>query len=872
MSRDEPPRPGVCRASPTAAFLLAILVSANASLSAAPSSGTGAGPGGQGGMPLGAAPWLVLGPIDPAAERSGISDSGGLLPPALVSDLDCDYLAGVGGEGGARPGAVQAAGSPEWLEVPGLEGKLDLGTSLGAGEGAVAYAYRELLPRGAGPLRLTISSSCALKAWLDGVLVYARAASREAIAESLAFDFGRGGAALLVKAQGGHGAFGFSLRIDPLAEDGASPRPAARKASELGLVLLEPAARAGGALRGIVLDGESCRGEALVSARGPDGALVARARAPIGRPFSLGLPAGFEGVASVTAEGAGGLAGLRSPSRPALAGEPRALVASSIALARAAARGSFPFDAAGRAGAAWASAMPSTLTWLAEALEARTAERPGFEAGVEALRTVSADARSLATGRPPEGTARWAYRSPVDGALLPFSLHVPRGRDPSSPRGLILALPGAGEDDRDAVSRMASVDTRGLVVAAPSGRGDFAYGPLAERDALDLLGLVSRSHNVDPDRVFLVASPADAGSSWCFAQLHAGLFAAMALRGGPGGLAYAESLSGKPCLPLPAGRLEPKEVLGFFEGRRRDPWPATLELRAPRAAYGRGAWASVLGLSRPGLPASLSARVIDGRHLAIETDLVDAISLDLGHPLLAKGGRILVDADGAAFALDAGGREVELARSAESGRFERVAPGGPASSPPNPGGGFAQLLQRPLFIVYGTADKREAPFLEALAREFAALAGFPGRGLDQARVLRDSELRPWMRASASFVLVGSPSQNREASRIASSLPVSRKGGRLVVGDAGYGDSTLFMVLPDPGSPGRALGLLWPGRTSLDASRLALLALAPIPSEEDPAVFLPSVGTPDLRIVDPEGRTLRAAAWDRGWKALRDIGK
>jgi len=819
------------------------------------------------------APWLLRGPFDPGSRPWGQLGDG-RLPASLVGPLDYDFLGLPEGEGNASPGAVQDLDEDAWIEFEADGAELDLGLAFPSSrEGDVAYAFRAFAPESPGPARLSIASSCGVKVWIAGQLVYERRASRDARAEGLVVELGAGRSGLLVKVERGSSGFGFSLglgEIDGPALGGAAAETGSR-ARELRLALLEGAPPSGGALRGIVLDGESTAGETLVLARDSSGAIVARASALVGRPFIMKLPGDFSGILGLEARGVAALEGMVSRLRRGLAGEAFALARESVSLARLAARGAAPFDAArgplGEGEPRRAEDFASTLTYLADSLEARNGAL-GLEAGVEAMASIEAVARALAAGEPLSGLHRRAYRSPVDGALLPYSLYVPEGRDPGRRYGLVLSLPGQGESDLEAASRLASARPPDMLIASPSGRGEMAYSLLGAGDATDLLDLVMATQDADPDRVYLVGLPGSARGIWTFAQLHAQLFAAFAIEGGRVSLPYAENLEGRPLRALGPGGGDPFRTLAFFRGISREAWPRAIEVRAPRAAVGRREWIAVLGLRRPGLPAALSARVLDERHVVVETDLVSRFEMDLGHPLLAKGGRILVDVDGRVFAVDAGTRALRFDYSEAGGSFERV--GAAAGARFHRGGGFAQLLEGPVCIVYGTVSKKDSPRMKAFADGLAAAGLGSGKGVDRARVLADGELESWMRESVSLILVGGPAQNALTSRIASSLPAAERRGRLFVEGEDFGDSSLALVLPDPASPGRLLGLAWPGESALDDEELVRAMLASIPSESDPAICLPAVGTPDLRVIAARGMVIRAASWDPDWSRLEDL--
>jgi predicted esterase len=93
------------------------------------------------------------------------------------------------------------------------------------------------------------------------------------------------------------------------------------------------------------------------------------------------------------------------------------------------------------------------------------------------------------------GYLRTAYVSPVDGALLPYSLRLPEGFSPGEQHDLLVMLHGSGVDEVSSVRNLPLF--KDYVVVGPRGRGlsDFWVGD-SERDAVDVVETVKGMFSV----------------------------------------------------------------------------------------------------------------------------------------------------------------------------------------------------------------------------------------------------------------------------------------------------------------------------------------------------------------------------------------
>jgi hypothetical protein len=845
--------------------------------------------------------WLLAGPFS-AEGLSGLEDP-----------LDRDFLAGTklaaAGEGSAAPLRVTGSGSRPWRESKGGAEGLDLAAELGPSANAVAYAYRELEAPASGEAAIKVSSDDGVKLWVNGHLFLADHA-RRALApdqDAVIVPLEKGRNRILVKVSQAEGAWSFSLRVQSLAD--ARRAEAGRAAASVAAFPDELCVRAGAflpespSLDGCVMTRPAlCSGEpVLVELLDEAGIARARADSRVGGRFSLRVPKGMEGIATLRASFTGkDLAGDLGPASPLaqiLIGDPESIAVRAARDAR---------DAAAGEGKAPDSSEGPTLEYLALTLEGRIPlVLGGFEAGLRALREIESASRAKgrASASFPRGLAQEAFRSSLDGSLQPYSLYLPSGYSESRRYGLVVALHGASGNDHDTALAFSGCGAGGgpadMLVLAPYARGDSSYAYAGERDVLDAIRLVMKRYAIDQDRVYLTGSSMGGFGAWRLAKLYPSLFAAVAPFAGWTSLESLENLAAIPVLAVhgeadatvPPGpderaveflssiggraRLEllpgaghdafgaytssegPGRLLAWFRCYKREAWPKEQRIRTTMARAGKGAWAEILGLRESRKASALDADLVDERHIRVDTENVAAFALDLRHPALAKGGRILVLADGVNVAVDSGKAEA-LFELGPSGSFRLAAPA--AGLPKNEGSGLAALLESPLVISYGSKTKKGAERNERAARALAA--AMAGARIAPPAILPDSRIA----AEAPRLLVGSPDDSEEIARLEPRLPFAWKDGLYTMrGAATVCGDGLILVCPDPERPGRLLGLLSLPPGLAKAQDLARALAAPL---GEYGVDGCGYGTPDVILLRASGEVIWSGSFDWRWSGLR----
>jgi hypothetical protein len=847
--------------------------------------------------------WLLAGPF--RVERlSGLENA-----------LDRDYLASSGmapsGEASAAPLRIGSSASKLWREAEGgaEEGDgVDFIAELGPSAYSVAYAYREVDATSSREVLLELGSDDGVKVWINGAMVLANHVRRALLPDedSVVVSLAKGRNRVLVKVEQAEGEWGFKLRFAPLGGDrGPAPVAGALKAYPDDL-----AVPVGGTIRGAVMpkpaayEGIGKEGIARVELLDASGAPRASADARVGGRFSLVVPAGLSGPLSLRARGLGALAGLASPATPLLAGDPAASAREGAALARSA--------AAAKAAARFAE-LPdpaATLELLARLLEGEVpAALGGFDPALQALAEIEAIAGPGGARAPfPRGLWRYAFTSALDGSVQPYSLYLPAGYRKDGHYGLAVYLHGATGNDAAAAASVAAAEPEDMLVLAPFCRGDLAYSGAGERDAIDAIDLTMKRYAIDADRVYLSGSSMGGFGTWKLAKLYPWKFAAAASFAGWTGLDMLDNLGSLPFLAahgdadatipfepdkkaveylasrggkasfalLPGAGHDafgawtakegPGRLLAWMRQFKRDPWPRSIKVRTTMPRAGRGAWASILGIANPPKTAAVDARIVDERHIAVDTDNVSAFELDLRHPGLAKGGRILVLADGVNLTADSGKASARFELGPE-GRFVPAAPRA-EELPANGGSGLAALFDAPLRIVYGRGKRGRAADEAAIAQ---ALAEGLGRGaIGPVDIAPDSEAgKAEPRPGSATLLVGGPDENSVLAALLPKLPLAWKGGRFHSPDGKVAGAGLLLVCPDPEGKGRLLGVVALPMRGRNAANFALALLSPLSDQsiQDACGY----GTPDAVILNGSGTPIWMGFFDWRWGSLKASG-
>lgn len=787
----------------------------------------------------------------------------------LEDGLDRDYLTEKGGTGGSEAGAaaspfradgkegvVWKEASDGRREADGYNG-IDFQAEFGPVTDVVAYAYRDIESSEDRRVELKVGSDDGIKIWINGEIVLTNHVRRalqpgdDAVIVTLRSGINK----LLVKVEQAAGEWGFMLRMDPLKE-GEAEGVAIKALTAYADNHVNPV---GSGIAGTLqtTPARCPEGEARIELVDLSGEVRASTVARFGGRFLIQAPEGLSGPVVLRAVGLGVFSKAASPTERIILGDGRTIVETATTKARAAASKSRGDESA-------------TLEFLALSVEGNLPTAlGGYNKAASALVQIDAmTSGKKALGGFPEGLWRYAYRSSLDLSIQPYSLCLPSPYDPLKRYGLVVTLHGATGNDFDQASALVSDGAPSdLIIVAPFGRGDLSYVGAGERDVLDVIDLVCSRYSVDPDRIYLTGSSMGGFGSWRLAQLYPWRFAAVAPFAGWTGTDLLENLALLPVFAVHGdqdsvvpyqsdasaisflaskgadAKLDllsgvghsafaawtkdsgPGRLLDWFRPLRRVAWPKSLMMRTTMSRTGKAAWASILGLQDNRKTAGLDARIVDDRHISVETENVSAFALDLRHPDLAAGGRVLILADGFNLTADSGKADARF-ELGPAGRFRAVT-GNDVGLAANTGEGIAAVFEGPLQVIYGTRRHASAKN-ESIARALAASFD----GLLSVEVLSDTEAARRDATPAddakeaakigagsaaggdnySRVFVGNPDECPPLARLLPSLPLVWNKGifRLKSGSEGGGEveaGGIILIHPDPERPGHLLALL-----------------------------------------------------------------
>jgi poly(3-hydroxybutyrate) depolymerase len=836
--------------------------------------------------------WLVLGPL-----------------PNLVADGICqgyerDLLAGnagVASEATVKPFEGMACAGRRWTRFTLPDGRLDFAAVLGATESSVAYAWHAFETARPTRLALKVGSDDGIKIWLNGRPVLADHSHRalEEYSETIMVETATGTNHLVVKVDQGYGDWKFSLRLRLPAEEAADARRTPPASLLINLDRSFVPVR--GTIRGLVTTAPSWALDdpVLLQLETPGGRLLASQETRPGRSFTLSLDPAWAGALRLRAVPGGSLACLTPAARDLYAGDAAAARSQALVLARSRSLAPAPAD--------WrspASVLGATWEFLGNQAEglvdpALSGAERADRAVLEALSLAASGDAAAALRR--GGLHQWAYRSPLDGTVQPYSLYLPAGFDPARRYRLAVWLHGYSGNDWDSARQLSASAPADFIILAPFGRGSIGYQGPGEQDVLDAIDLACALYPVDTDRIYLAGSSMGGMGTWRIGQFHAGRFAAIAPFCGWAPTEWLPNLLGLPTLivhgdadqvvPIQPDQTAaawlasagapvrfdamtgaghdawrvwtrgatPEKLLSWFRASVRDQWPDHFTVKTSHPRYGQRHWADLAGLLQPGKPASLSVERSDERHLTVRTDNVASFDLRIDHPRLARSGRIVITVDSQSRTVDAGSGTVRFDRAAAGGPWTASRPttGGPALVR-HDGGGAADLFYRPLYIVYGTSG----------GIDWKACAQVLARG-QAARVVADTALTQAMLAGSSLFLLGSPDENSVTARLAKALPVGLDKGKASAAGHSWSGAGVLQCSPNPLAPTNLVAVFsCPAgqRAALTFSAGLLRLLNPYGQGGDDTA---SAVLPDVLVFDAELKPVWAASFDRDWRNLRE---
>jgi poly(3-hydroxybutyrate) depolymerase len=786
--------------------------------------------------------WLVLGPI--------------------ARPLDQDALAAAGSEASLAPAPDQtqasATGEKKWTRLVSFGNEINIASAVGSptyrgskAEPEVAYAYNLIHRETAGDAELSIGSEGAFRVWVNGVEQHPKMAPGLPSVHVFTVDavrfpvrFNAGDNRVLLKLEHRSGPWIFALRV---MEKGAlvsrytelSPSLDGESRTKLRLrtdsavnadaAPVQVAVVAAGGK--VMARGETARGEVVTFdpsgwADGPyEFQLVTRDAA--GNRSATYVP-WYQGDALATAKGV--LASKHDdPHEQMLVDMIRDRIGGAIESA--------PSDV-------W-PAIHSPLMEMQELALAR-AGNPG------PVR--------------PSGFVRLSYVDEVDGSTQFCRVFLPAEYSADRRWPLILSLHGFNPpnpryinwwsvDERH--SKIA--DKRGVIYAAPFGRGNAQYRGIGEKDVLRCLTEAKKRLSVDDNRVYLTGESMGGAGTWLVSTHNPELFAAAAPVYGGWDFRLNPALHFDPSAPMRMnerflneaqstfagaegllnvalfvthGDSDPvvsvlnsrhavnllqrwgydiryhempgwahedlqmsDEIAGWLLTHTRNPSPREVRLRAVRLEDASAHWVQVRAWNEPLQVMRARAEVMGTGRVQLETENVASVLLSPPREWIGTGQTLRVVWNGEERSIPLDAKGTALVSST------KLPPG---AKRPELEGGLSSFFTTPFVIVRGTAS-RDAEMLKACKEETEKLAQNWQTWQHVApRVLTDKEVTPDIERKYSLLLVGGADANLVSRRMASKLPLQVTKDSVTLQGRKFKavDAVAQMIYPSPSQPDR----------------------------------------------------------------------
>jgi len=433
------------------------------------------------------------------------------------------------------------------------------------------------------------------------------------------------------------------------------------------------------------------------------------------------------------------------------------------------------------------------------------------------------------------------YRSKVDGTLQPYEITLPEGYDRSKKWPTLFAIHGTSSHYY--YSLVALVE-RGyqpitkwpMVCVGLDGRaGPTPHGGLADVDFLEVYEQLRQHLGLDTERVYMTGYSRGGMATWYYAVQLPYMFAAVSPCA-PFGYASTGELANVRHMPVNSyhGVHDPRTAnangpmmigaLNSLEGKgyhmqirvaghdlkagyrdrafmerllavKAPAYPKDVEFVCDRPRYSRAYWVNIDRMIDYGRSAHVKVNVVAARTIAVNTDNVGALTLDLSGGQVDKGAPLRIVLNG----------EERSMEYADQLRIQIQPADGALVKTPELGGPIGDWMFEKSLIVYGTqANENTAAAYKKLAEQIST-GGTRTRWLyvhdteSQWPIKADSEVTADDVRDANLVLLGGPGANSVSTRIADRLPLKFQSDRLSVGDVVVNgpDAEVLFIYPNP---------------------------------------------------------------------------
>jgi predicted esterase len=521
------------------------------------------------------------------------------------------------------------------------------------------------------------------------------------------------------------------------------------------------------------------------------------------------------------------------------------------------------------------------------------------------------------------GVVRLARRSPVDGEPDPIDVQVPAGYEPGTKQRfpLVVALHGLNGNPDGIMD--AFLDSRSVAgfVAAPYAHGNAFYRGPGELEVMAAVDWMKAHYPIDPERVSITGVSMGGTGTAHIALWYADRFSAAAPLCGYQSYFVRRDTAKRPIrawetermqhwsptsfaergrnLPMWVAHgtkdfpLENSRVLvnrykelGFamtdewpdtghavwtkayagarlypwLSGKRHDPAPAEVRVKADQLRFGKVDWLTLTGLAHVGHAGLVSAKVESPSQVVVTTESAEGFEIERRAPRIGAGA-VSVAVDGATLEFAA----KEPIRLHFEGKSWKK--GAPRANGKRAGheGPIRDAYLEPLIFVYGTLDPRTALANREVAEAFAHVR--PGPDVAY-RVIPDRDLDPATEASHAVFAVGSEADHLLLAQVGRELPIRVEPGALRIASERQekpGTGAIF-ITENPRHRERYLVVV----TGVDAAgiwrALSLPQLLPDFVVYDDALA-PASGEV---VLGADAHVVAAGFFDRDWKLPKEI--
>lgn len=491
-----------------------------------------------------------------------------------------------------------------------------------------------------------------------------------------------------------------------------------------------------------------------------------------------------------------------------------------------------------------------------------------------------------------------SYYSAAEGRFQSFSVTLPPGFSAEKRYPLFVQVFGS--------AKLLPTSERPFIRINLSGRGVWAYRSMGRYDVMQAIARMKEVCNIDEDRIYMTGTSAGATGVMQTAAYRPDVFAGVVPL-----VAFGTDLPLENFRNLPircehgvndwtsaicnvrvqfqkikslgyeavlnehaaAGhgiRIPPPKTMDWLFRLKTDRNPNTIDYSCEHPRDGKAYWLKIERFLDPHGIARINVRPIDDG-VAITTQNVQRLSLNLREVPLAPEQVVLLDGDSVNVALDTGHKKLTLVKR-DTWQIE-AAPSSSGERRSYGAGAAANLLQgEPLMVVYGTGgDESENKFLRQAADILSRTAGPTFKPANvRFSVRADKDVDDLSLRKHNLLIVGTPRNNSLLNSLVAELPYRIEDEVLHAGDReplSLSGSVLGFHYFNPRQPKRLIYVVSPYLNAVEQQRFL----------KNPRLFLAGsngfrmIDQPDLLVRRADLRIRREMQFNANWKFIEFDG-